>query len=74
MADEKLNSKEIKQWDSLDTPQIANAEEGEEERTNKERLAAVKKNIDRLTQDIQNEAERARDALDDVNDTVRIKM
>lgn len=62
MEDKKLNSKEIKEWDPLDTPQIANAEEvqhhfghggGEQEKTWNERLASVKGNINRLRNEIQ---------------------
>ncbi|BAU26709.1 hypothetical protein DFP93_11851 [Aneurinibacillus soli] len=49
MEDKKLNSKEIKEWDSLDTPQIANSEE---EKTIDERLAAVNESIDRIRHDV----------------------
>ncbi|WCN38283.1 hypothetical protein [Aneurinibacillus uraniidurans] len=54
MEDKKLNSKEIKEWDPLDTPQIANAEE---EKTIDERLAAVNENIDRIRHGVRIESE-----------------
>lgn len=55
MEDKKLNSKEIKEWDSLDTPQIANSEE--EEKTIDERLAAVNEDIDRIRRGMRIESE-----------------